>query len=167
MVGVAVTAPAVLDVHDLRVSYAGAVRALRGVSLTVPEGGVVAVLGANGAGKSTLLRAISGTLPLQGGAIDARRDRVRRPRPRAATTPATSSAAGSCRCPRAAAIFGELTVEENLRAGAHHRRATRRPREARARARLRAVPAPGRAPARSAPGCCPAASSRCSRSAAR
>ena len=50
MVGVAVTAPAVLDVHDLRVSYAGAVKALRGVSLIVPEGAVVAVLGNNGAG---------------------------------------------------------------------------------------------------------------------
>ena len=61
MVGVAVTAPAVLDVHDLRVTYAGAVKALRGVSLCVPEGAVVAVLGNNGAGKSTLLRALSGT----------------------------------------------------------------------------------------------------------
>ena len=50
MVGVAVTAPAVLDVSDLRVSYAGAVKALRGVSLSVPEGSVTAVLGNNGAG---------------------------------------------------------------------------------------------------------------------
>ena len=51
-----------LDVRDLHVSYAGAVRALGGVSLAVPEGAVVAVLGNNGAGKSTLLRAVSGTL---------------------------------------------------------------------------------------------------------
>jgi ABC-type branched-subunit amino acid transport system ATPase component len=50
-----------LRVRDLQVSYAGALRALHGVSVDVPRGGVVAVLGANGAGKSTLLRAISGT----------------------------------------------------------------------------------------------------------
>ena len=50
---------ALLEVEDLHVSYGG-VRALRGVSLTVPERGIVAVLGNNGAGKSTLLRAISG-----------------------------------------------------------------------------------------------------------
>ena len=55
--GSSVTAEPALRVQDLRVSYAGAVQALRGVSLSVPEGAVVAVLGNNGAGKSTLLRA--------------------------------------------------------------------------------------------------------------
>ena len=60
---------ALLDVRELSVSYAGAMQALRGVSLEVPEGAVVAVLGGNGAGKSTLLRAISGTLPAQRGAV--------------------------------------------------------------------------------------------------
>ena len=54
-------APALLDVRDLDVSYAG-VRALHGVSLAVPDGRIVAVLGNNGAGKTTLLRAISGTV---------------------------------------------------------------------------------------------------------
>ena len=48
-----------LIVSDLDLSY-GRVRALRGVSLTVPDAGSVAILGANGAGKSSLLRAISG-----------------------------------------------------------------------------------------------------------
>jgi len=48
-----------LRVRDLDVTYAGSVRALRGVSLDVPQGCVVAVLGSNGAGKTTLLRAIS------------------------------------------------------------------------------------------------------------
>ena len=67
--GSSVTAEPVLRVQDLRVSYAGAVQALRGVSLSVPEGAVVAVLGNNGAGKSTLLRALSGTLADQNGAI--------------------------------------------------------------------------------------------------
>src|SRR5919205_2375964 len=58
-----------LEVSDFRVGYAG-VRALHGVSLTVPEGEIVAVLGHNGAGKTTLLRAISGTLHLHGGAVE-------------------------------------------------------------------------------------------------
>src|SRR5215216_3917050 len=56
-------ARALLEVSGLHVSYAG-VRALRDVSVTVGEGGIIAVLGNNGAGKSTLLRAISGTLPM-------------------------------------------------------------------------------------------------------
>src|SRR3954451_21762344 len=60
--GSSVTAEPALQVRDLSGSYAGAGQALRGVSLSVPEGAVVAVLGNNGAGKSTLLRALSGTL---------------------------------------------------------------------------------------------------------
>ena len=89
--------------RDLRVSYAGAVQALRGVSLRVPEGAVVAVLGNNGAGKSTLLRALSGTLPAQRGAITggtiefAGRSLRRRRRRRRSRAPASS------RCPRAGA----------------------------------------------------------------
>ncbi|MDQ5835034.1 MAG: ATP-binding cassette domain-containing protein, partial [Actinomycetota bacterium] len=53
-------ASALLEVRDLHVSYSG-VSALRGVSLSVPEGEIVAMLGSNGAGKTTLLRALSGT----------------------------------------------------------------------------------------------------------
>ena len=59
---------ALLEVDDLHVSY-GRIRALHGVSLAVPEGAVVSLIGANGAGKSTLLRAISGILPPRRGAI--------------------------------------------------------------------------------------------------
>jgi len=59
----------VLEVCDLHVSYGGTVRALQGVSLTVPDGAVVAVLGSNGAGKSTLLRTISSTLRLHRGSV--------------------------------------------------------------------------------------------------
>ena len=117
MVGVAVTAPAVLDVHDLRVSYAGAVKALRGVSLSVPEGAVVAVLGNNGAGKSTLLRALSGTLPAQGGAITGGTIQFRGqalPRDDAASI----ARGGLVQVPEGRRVFGNLTVEENLRAGA-------------------------------------------------
>src|SRR3954468_22218574 len=59
--GSSVTAEPALQVRELSVTDAGAVQALRGVSLSVPEGAVLAVLGNNGAGKSTLLRAVSGT----------------------------------------------------------------------------------------------------------
>jgi len=57
-----------LEVEDLHVSY-GRIRALQGVSLAVPEGAVVALIGANGAGKSTLLRAISGIVRPRRGAV--------------------------------------------------------------------------------------------------
>src|SRR4051794_13657122 len=60
---------ALLEIDDMHASYGG-VPALRGVSLSVAEGEILAVLGNNGAGKSTLLRAISGTLGLQRGTID-------------------------------------------------------------------------------------------------
>ena len=106
-----------LDVRDLEVSYSGALSALRGVSLAVPEGAVVAVLGANGAGKSTLLRAISGTLDLQGGATDAGEIRFEGRDLRGAG-PAEAVRAGIVQVPEGRRIFGELTVEENLRAGA-------------------------------------------------
>src|SRR5262249_29707724 len=60
--------PALLEIRDLHVSY-GRIRALQGVSLTVPQGGIVALIGANGAGKSTLLRAISGVVRARQGSI--------------------------------------------------------------------------------------------------
>jgi branched-chain amino acid transport system ATP-binding protein len=57
-----------LTVSDLHVSY-GPIKAITGISLTVPERGIVAVLGANGAGKSTLLRAVSGLQRAAAGSI--------------------------------------------------------------------------------------------------
>ena len=110
-------ASALLEVRDVGVSYAGALRALRGVSMSVPRGTVVAVLGANGAGKSTLLRAISGTLPLQGGAADEGQILFEGRDIRDAG-PAEAVRAGIVQVPEGRRIFGELTVEENLRAGA-------------------------------------------------
>ena len=107
----------VLRVHDLHVTYGGTLRALHGVSLEVPREGVVAVLGGNGAGKSTLLRAISATLRMVGGAIDAgsiefegrRLDRM---------DAAAVVRAGVVQVPEGRQVFEHLTVEENLRAGA-------------------------------------------------
>ena len=155
-----------LDVRDLHVSYDGAVRALRGVSLSVPEGAVVAVLGNNGAGKSTLLRAISGTLSRRSGAITGGTDRVRRAAASSASIAAEIARSGLVQVPEGRRIFGDLTVEENLRAGGMAAR-DKREREAPAQRVARAVPDPGgaRSPARRR--CCPAASSRCSRSAGR
>ncbi|HEX8084576.1 MAG TPA: ATP-binding cassette domain-containing protein [Solirubrobacteraceae bacterium] len=105
-----------LEVRDLDVSYAGAVQALHGVSMDVPRGSVVAVLGSNGAGKSTLLRAISGTLPLEDGAIE--RGTIRfEGRDVGAMEPAEIVRCGIVQVPEGRRIFGDLTVDENLRAG--------------------------------------------------
>ncbi|WP_448624778.1 ABC transporter ATP-binding protein [Geodermatophilus sp. URMC 64] len=105
-----------LTVEGLHVTYGGAVQALRGVSLEIPDGAVVAVLGSNGAGKTTLLRTISGTLGLHRGRVDAGSvrfgdvDLTRR-------DPGQTVRAGVVQVPEGRRIFGRLTVEENLRAG--------------------------------------------------
>ena len=57
-----------LEIKDLHVSYGG-IQALRGVSLNVPDGKIVTLIGANGAGKSTLMRTISGLVKAQSGSI--------------------------------------------------------------------------------------------------
>ncbi len=59
----------VLEVNNLQVVYQHTVQVLRGLSLSVTEGSIVAMLGANGAGKTTTLKAISGLLPLENGEI--------------------------------------------------------------------------------------------------
>jgi ABC-type branched-subunit amino acid transport system ATPase component len=104
-----------LEVTDLHASYGG-VRALRGVSVKVREGEIVAVLGNNGAGKSTLMRAISNTLALHGGTVAGGTMRLR-DRDLAALGPAAVVRAGVVQVPEGRRIFGDLTVEENLRAG--------------------------------------------------
>ena len=60
-----------LAISNLDVVYGGAITALRGLSLTVPDGGFVALLGANGAGKTTTLKTISGLLPFENGRVAA------------------------------------------------------------------------------------------------
>jgi ABC-type branched-subunit amino acid transport system ATPase component len=105
-----------LEVRELDASYGRTVRALRGVSVSVPAGAVVAILGNNGAGKTTLLRAISGTLPMQGGSLDAGSIEFAGRRLHG-TDPAAIVRAGVVQVPEGRQVFGELTVEENLRAG--------------------------------------------------
>jgi branched-chain amino acid transport system ATP-binding protein len=122
----------VLSIDGLHVTYGGAVQALRGISMEVPDGSVVAVLGSNGAGKSTLLRTISGTLRLHKGRVDAGSvrydDTVLGNR-----DPAQTVRLGLVQVPEGRHIFGRLTVEENLRAGGMGNR----DKEAKAKARDR------------------------------
>jgi len=103
-----------LDIRDAVVRY-GAAEAVRGVSLSVPDGRVVALLGANGAGKSSLLKAVSGLVPLrEGTVIFAGRDLGRVPGYRRARM-------GIAHVPEGRRIFGELSVTENLLIGGYGR----------------------------------------------
>lgn len=96
-----------LEVDDIHVSY-GQLPAIRGVSLTLDEGGILAVIGANGAGKSTLLKAICGQLPLHSGAIRLDGEDI-------STVPAYKRArAGIALVPEGRMLFKSLSVEENL-----------------------------------------------------
>jgi branched-chain amino acid transport system ATP-binding protein len=105
---------ALLELDDVRASY-GPVQALHGVSLSVDEGQIVAVLGANGAGKTTTLRAISNTV---------RRNGVIRfgGRPLGGGGPDEVARRGIAHVPEGRGTFAELTVWENLRLGAYSRR---------------------------------------------
>ncbi len=102
-----------LELDQLEASY-GPVQALHGVSLTVEEGEVVAVLGANGAGKTTTLRAISGTVS-RSGTIDLAGKNLR-------GGPEAAARAGIAHVPEGRGTFVDLTVTENLRLGAYTRR---------------------------------------------
>jgi branched-chain amino acid transport system ATP-binding protein len=104
-----------LELEDVVASY-GPVKALHGVSLTVDEGAIVAVLGANGAGKTTTLRAISNTVRRGGGEI--RFDG----RSLARVGPEAAAALGIAHVPEGRGLFPELTIVENLRLGAYVRR---------------------------------------------
>jgi len=105
-----------LAVRDLRVRYRRAIVAVRNISLDVPTGAVVAVLGSNGAGKTTLLRAISGILTEYGGAVE-RGTITFEGRPLTARSAAAAVAAGVVQAPEGRRIFERLTVAENLRIG--------------------------------------------------
>jgi len=103
-----------LALHDVEARY-GPVRALHGVSLTVGEGEIVAILGANGAGKTTTLRAVSGTVRRDGRIELAGR-------PLSGRGPEAVARLGVAHVPEGRGTFAELTVWENLRLGAITRR---------------------------------------------
>jgi branched-chain amino acid transport system ATP-binding protein len=105
----------VLAVKDLRVNY-GAIQALRGVSLEVPERQVVALIGANGAGKTTTLRAASRMLRAASGSIRFLGEEITRLRSHEIV------ARGMAHAPEGRGIFLNLTVRENLELGAFLRR---------------------------------------------
>lgn len=104
-----------LTVENLHVTYGKAMRALHGVSVNVPDGTIVVLLGTNGAGKTTLLRAISGTLRMQRGEVE-RGSITWHDRPLLGKDPARIVRDGVLQVPEGRRIFGRLTVEENLRA---------------------------------------------------
>ncbi|QFZ22296.1 ABC transporter ATP-binding protein [Saccharothrix syringae] len=107
-----------LEANNLEVVYDDVMLVLRGVSLKIPEGRVVALLGANGAGKTTLLRALSGLLGVHDGKVT--RGRVTLDgEPIHRAPPARIAALGVKQALEGRRILGELTVEENLRVGGH------------------------------------------------
>ena len=113
-----------LSVNNIEVIYDHVILVLRGVSLEVPEGGIVALLGANGAGKTTTLKAISNLLRAERGevtkgAIEFRGERVDR------MTPGDLVKRGVVQVMEGRHCFGHLTVEENLLTGAFTRKGSR------------------------------------------
>jgi branched-chain amino acid transport system ATP-binding protein len=109
-----------LHAQNLEVVYDDVMLVLRGVSITVPPGRIVALLGANGAGKSTLLRAISGLLRVHDGEVTKGAITVDE-KPIHRLKPAAIVRSGITQVMEGRRIFAELTVEENLRLGAHTR----------------------------------------------
>ncbi len=113
-----------LVVNGIEVIYNHVILVLKGVSLRVPEGGIVALLGANGAGKTTTLRAVSNLLngergEVTKGSIEFRGERVDRLNPSALVKRGVVQVMEGRRC------FAHLTVEENLLTGAYTRKAGR------------------------------------------
>jgi branched-chain amino acid transport system ATP-binding protein len=104
----------VLSLDAVQVGY-GQIRALRGVTMKVPEGKIVALLGANGAGKTTTLRAISGLLRPSAGRVTLDDQLLSR------LSPEGIVRRGVVQVPEGRRIFAGLTVLENLRMGAYCR----------------------------------------------
>jgi branched-chain amino acid transport system ATP-binding protein len=117
----AAPAPAILSLKNIEVIYDHVILVLKGVSLEVPKGGIVALLGANGAGKSTTLKAISNLLESERGevtkgAIEFQGERVD------GLTPNAMVRRGLVHVMEGRHCFGHLTVEDNLMTGAYTRR---------------------------------------------
>ena len=111
-----------LAVNNIEVIYDHVILVLKGVSLEVPEGGIVALLGANGAGKSTTLKAVSNLLrsergEVTKGSIEFRGERVDQSR-----SPTDLVTRGIVQVMEGRRCFEHLTVEENLLTGAYTRR---------------------------------------------
>lgn len=104
-----------LEITDLQVRH-GAIRAVRGISLSVAEGELVALLGANGAGKSSTLMCIAGALKAAGGSIRLAGEDI------TSASPETTVRRGVATVPETRDVFPDLTVDENLMLGSYTRR---------------------------------------------
>lgn len=114
-------AAAILAINNIEVIYDHVILVLKGVSLTVPQGGIVAILGANGAGKTTTLKAVSNLLRAERGevtkgSIEFSGERVDRMSPNELVRRGCIQVMEGRHC------FGHLTIEENLLTGAFTRR---------------------------------------------
>ncbi|HNM41104.1 MAG TPA: ATP-binding cassette domain-containing protein, partial [Giesbergeria sp.] len=103
----------VLEVNNIEVIYNKVVQALRGLSLAVPRGQIVALLGSNGAGKSTTLKAVSGLLALEDGALESG-SILFNGQSTAALAPQQLVRSGLSHVMEGRRVFEDLTVEENL-----------------------------------------------------
>src|SRR5512139_4335561 len=118
------TSNIVLNVNGIEVIYNHVILVLKGVSLQVPEGGVVAILGGNGAGKTTTLRAVSNLLAgergeVTKGSIELRGERIEK------LTTAQMVDRGVIQVMEGRHCFAHLTIEENLLTGAYTRSQSR------------------------------------------
>jgi branched-chain amino acid transport system ATP-binding protein len=104
-----------LEIRDMVCAY-GQVAALRGVTLDVKAGQLVALIGANGAGKSTTLRAISGLVPPRSGTMRFEGEDI------TGASPPKVLMRGIAHCPEGRRVFPHMSVEENLDMGAYLRR---------------------------------------------
>lgn len=110
-----------LSVNNIEVVYNGVILAVKGISLKVPEGRIVTLLGANGAGKSTVVKSISGLLKseqgeITRGSIELRGRRIDDEKPEKIV------GMGVCHVPEGRRVFPDLTVAENLKIGAFSRK---------------------------------------------
>ncbi len=110
-----------LKIDDLHV-YRGRTYVLKGISMHIPRGEVVALIGANGAGKTTTLKTISGLFPLKQGSITYRQTENEAPTSLAGFGVENIVSMGICHCPEGRGIFAGLTTTENLMTGAYLRR---------------------------------------------
>jgi branched-chain amino acid transport system ATP-binding protein len=116
-----ITVPPILDISNIEVVYDHVILVLKGVSLTVPEGGIVALLGANGAGKTTTLKAISSLLRAERGEVTKgtirfKGERVDR------LSPSELVRRGCIQVMEGRMCFPHLSIDENLLTGAFTRR---------------------------------------------
>ena len=107
-----------LNIDNLHVSY-GKIKAIKGISLQVSQGEIVALVGANGAGKTTLLKTISGILtPAEGSVSFEGKDLTK-------VKPFQRVVEGICQAPEGRGIFPGMTVQENLEIGKYSRSAAK------------------------------------------